>query len=136
MRRKDPWKTRGSEPLLTRTMLWACDRLRRPLVAAGVDVRILRELLRVRLLRYVRGNGGSFGVPVLAAITLSFSALAFFLTGALSSIVLLMGEGVDIWLGASQGLFMTMIAFVIFTQYVSTLVDATDIEVLSGHPVP
>lgn len=132
------WRSRSDSSLFLATVLWVVDKLRRPLIWAGIDFGVFREVLRTKFLIELRT--GPMGIsPNLGNMdfALALTILAFAMLGLLAGLGgVLLPDSPMIWAGGSIAVLMGLLAAMLLTHHVSILVDATDIEVISPHPVP
>src|SRR5262245_4827527 len=132
--RPDPWRPAAERSYLLRAVLWAADRLRRPIAAAGVDFPVFRECLRVKLLLELRSASRSG--PSTGAAGLALGVVMFWFVGLLTGLVALLSRDAWNWIAVSQSVSMGFLGMLLLAQFASLLVDPSDIGVVSPHPVP
>ena len=132
-RRGNPWSTVEERTLLARVILWLVDVLRAPVTAFGVEHRVFRELLRVRVVLGIRPSKTAASVMGTAGAALVVTMVWF--TGIGTGIVALTVKNPVIWVTVSLSVLMFLLAMLLFQVVAGILVDPTDIGVVAAHPI-
>lgn len=128
------WHPKRTSMVLVPLVMWCVARLRRPLVALGIDYPRFACLIETKLTLDFRSDdkGGAgfvtFGLLLIMAITW-ISSLGV-------TLLVLTKMPPESWMAilSAHTLFMTL--FMLATQYSAMLVDTTDVDVLQSRPIP
>jgi hypothetical protein len=132
-RAASPWQPREEGAFLLAAVAWSAARLRGSLAALGVDPVRFRELLCVRVRITQRATSSSTKAWSSAGTALAV-VMTWFL-GLLSGLTALLTHDAELWVTASLGIAMLMLALLLFQVLAGILVDPTDIGVVAPHPI-
>jgi ABC-2 type transport system permease protein len=128
------WHPKRTSVILIPLVMRCAERLRRPLVAMGVDHARFTWLLETKLTLDFRSDnkGGSgfitFGLILVMVMT--------WLSSLPVTLLALVHPPPEVWMAALSAHAMFMTLFLLGTMYSAILVDTTDVDVLQSRPIP